>query len=90
MSEDVWKQVKSQLYQALFEKLLDSANFYKDGELPLLPVRLSDRTASVCVCVCVCVYICIYVYVYISVYITSAYMYMYQRVRLRSSHAGLQ
>jgi len=45
---------------------------------------------SVCVCVCVCIYICIYVYVYISVYITSAYMYMYQRVRLRSSHAGLQ
>ena len=43
-----------------------------------------------CVCVCVCIYICIYVYVYISVYITSAYMYMYQRVRLRSSHAGLQ
>ncbi len=29
-------------------------------------------------------------YVYISVYITSAYMYMYQRVRLCSSHTGLQ
>ncbi len=42
------------------------------------------------VCVCVCVYICMYVYVYISIYITSAYMYMYPRVRLRSSHVGLQ
>ena len=29
-------------------------------------------------------------YVYISIYIISACMYMYQRVRLRSSHAGLQ
>ena len=42
----------------------------------------------VCVCVCVCVYLYRCMYIYPS--ITSAYMYTYQRVRLRSSHAGLQ
>ncbi len=32
----------------------------------------------------------IHIYVCISVIVTSSYMYMYHRVRLRSSHAGLQ
>jgi hypothetical protein len=31
MSGEVWKQVKAQLYQTVFEKLLDSLNIYKHG-----------------------------------------------------------